>query len=333
MPALKLFATMWGLIEEAAGPYPLAKLPALVRKIKSLGYSGIEMPIAMAMKFGSSKFQELMEAEGMLYIAQVFSSGAPPTPGNLGIASEFGIEHLADNKENTRDVARHQAVWGAQVRECAKLGAVLHSVNSHTGKDYFNDAEADALFTYCVALEKELGIVINHETHRARILYSPWPAPRIFDAHPQLHYTFDLSHFSVVTETGAADPEVNAVVAKLTPRVRHVHARVGFEEGPQVPDPRGPIWAPYMAGYMKWWRAVYEAAIARGDAVMSTTPECACARACGAPPLGPCPPPCARALTLPRRPSPAPLPLQSAPSCMHGCARTRPAPCPAAPTR
>ena len=244
MPALKLFATMWGLIEEAAGPYPLAKLPALVRKIKSLGYSGIEMPIAMAMKFGSSKFQELMEAEGMLYIAQVFSSGAPPTPGNLGIASEFGIEHLADNKENTRDVARHQAVWGAQVRECAKLGAVLHSVNSHSGKDYFNNAEADALFTYFVALEKELGIVINHETHRARILYSPWPTPRVFSKHPALHFTADLSHFSCVTETGAGDPEVCKVVALITPRVRHVHARVGFVRAHKFPTQGPPFGNP-----------------------------------------------------------------------------------------
>ena len=97
--------------------------------------------------------------------------------------------------------------------------------------------------------------------------------PRLFEAHPALHYTADLSHFSVVTETGAGDPEVNKVVSMITPRVRHVHARVGFEEGPQVPDPRGPIWVPYMAGYMQWWRAIYQAALDRGDAVVTTTPE------------------------------------------------------------
>jgi hypothetical protein len=63
------------------------------------------------------------------------------------------------------------------------------------------------------------------------------------------------------------------VVRELTPRVRHVHARVGFEEGPQVPDPRGPRWAPYLEGYKAWWAAIYDAAAARGDAVVSTTPE------------------------------------------------------------
>ena len=273
MPELKLFATAWGLLEEAAGPYPLESLPQIVKKLKSLGYSGIEIPITFAMKFGSSKFARLLEEEGMLFIAQVFSSGAPPTPGNLSVPSEFGLEHLPDNSDNTRDVARHKAVWGQQVQECAKIRHVLHSVNSHTGKDYFTPAEADDLFAYCVKLEKELGLVVNHETHRARILYSPWPTPRVFEAHPELHFTADLSHFSVVTETGADDPEVNKVVSLITPRTRHVHARVGFQEGPQVPDPRGPIWVPYMAGYMQWWKGIYLASMARGDAVMTTTPE------------------------------------------------------------
>ena len=244
-----------------------------MRKLKSLGYAGIEIPIAFVMKFGPAAFRELLEAEGMLFIAQVFSSGAPPTPGNLGFPSAAGIEHPKDNAGNTRDVENHKRVWGGQCREAALLKPVLYAINSHTGKDYFSPAEADDLLAFCVALEKELGVTINHETHRARILYSPWPVPRIFDAHPELHYTADLSHFSVVTETGADDPEVCKVVAQITPRTRHVHARVGFQEGPQVPDPRGPLWAPYMEGYKRWWAAIYAARVAAGAETVSTTPE------------------------------------------------------------
>ena len=306
MPELRIYATVWGLIEQAGGPFPLDKLPQLCAKLKALGYAGIEIPIAFVMQFGSSKFAALMTSLGMTFIAQVFSSGGPPTPGNLGIASEFGIAHPADAAA-TRDVATHKAVWGAQVQECARLRAVLQSVNSHTGKDYFTSEEADGMLAYCVALEKETGLVINRalcagaysaggaaafvslpslppcqfcapsphadETHRARILYSPWQVPRVFAAHPELHYTADLSHFSVVTETGADDPEVCTVVSLLTPRTRHVHARVGFPEGPQVPAVTGPLWAPLMAGYMAWWRGIYQAALARGDAVVTTTPE------------------------------------------------------------
>jgi hypothetical protein len=41
MPRQLMFATVWGLLDTAAGPYPLDKLPAIVRKVRSLGYAGI----------------------------------------------------------------------------------------------------------------------------------------------------------------------------------------------------------------------------------------------------------------------------------------------------
>ena len=272
-----LFACAWGQLDLSAGRYPLEALPALLDKYKALGYSGIEIPICFVMKYGSKRFEALLAAKGMRFVAQIFSSGAkptggPPTPGNLGIASQFGIGHAADPEES-RDVAAYCAIWAAQLRECAELRAVLHAVTSHTGKDYFTEAEADEHFAFCVALEKELGIAVNHETHRARILYSPWVVARILAKHPELHLCADLSHFSNVAESGPHEPEINKVVALLAPRVRHVHARVGFEEGPQILDPRLPTWAPYLEGYKLWWKSIYELSKARGDAVFSTTPE------------------------------------------------------------
>ena len=43
--------------------------------------------------------------------------------------------------------------------------------------------------------------------------------------------------------------------------------------GPQVPDPRGPAFAPYLSGHLKWWDAIYALAGSRGDSTVSTTPE------------------------------------------------------------
>jgi hypothetical protein len=229
------------------------------------------------MQYGSKRFESLLASKSMRFVAQIFSSGAkpaggPPTPGNLGIASQFGIEHARDPEES-RDVKAYCAIWAAQLRECAELRSVLKGVTSHTGKDYFSEAEADEHFEFCVALEKELAIEVNHETHRARILYSPWVVPRILARHPELRLCADLSHFSNVAESGPHEPEMNKVVALLAPRVRHVHARVGFEEGPQILDPRLPQWAPYLEGYMLWWRAIYEHSKLRGDLEFSSTPE------------------------------------------------------------
>ncbi len=269
-----MYITAWGVLEVAGGPVSLANLALVCDKVKALGYSGIELPVAFAMQYGSSKFQALFQEKGLQWIAQVFSSGVPPIPGNLGVASEFGIEHPSDaTASGTHDVAHHKKIWTAQVQEAAKLRPILRSITSHTGKDYYTDAEADDMFSHCVKVEEELGVQVNHETHRARILYSPWVASRVVERHPKLHLCADLSHFSVVAEAGMADPELNKVVAQLTPRIRHIHARVGFEEGPQVPDPRGPRWRPYFNGYMKWWEAIYKARMALGDSSMSTTPE------------------------------------------------------------
>lgn len=121
-----MFATAWGLIEKFGGLDTLdSTISAIVPKLKSLGYAGLEMPIAFAMKYGSAKFLALLESNEMLYIAQVFTSAAPPTPGNLDIPSEHGIVHLPDSS-STRDVERHKAVLEAQVRVFPfHLGCIL----------------------------------------------------------------------------------------------------------------------------------------------------------------------------------------------------------------
>jgi sugar phosphate isomerase/epimerase len=251
MPRQELYAVAWGLIKDAGGRYELSV--DLLRKLRSLGYAGIEVTVASIMDFDNKAgkagaFAAALAETNTRVIAGVFSSGAPPIPGNLSIPSLIGITHRSDaSMTGTRDVNAHFDIWSAQVREALALGPVLAGVNSHSGKDYFSEAEADTFFRLAADFEAAeatpKGVKITHETHRARVLYTPWVVPRILAAHPKIRYCADLSHWSVVTETGTEDPEVNRVVNLISPFVRHVHARVGFEEGPQVPDPRGPEWA------------------------------------------------------------------------------------------
>lgn len=183
-----------------------------------------------------------------------------------------------DDTVDFHNVKAHQAVWRGQIAEIEAIRDVVHAVTSHTGRDYFTQEEADDMFAYCIAVEKETGLQINHETHRARMLYSPWVMARFLAKHPDLHLVADYSHFSVVAELGGAVKDLYStplkqVIALCNPRVRHIHGRVGFEEGPQIPDPRTPTWSPYMEGYMVWWKGIIEARAAAGQAVLSTTPE------------------------------------------------------------
>jgi hypothetical protein len=58
------------------------------------------------------------------------------------------------------------------------------------------------------------------------------------------------------------DQEEDVALACL--RTRHIHGRVGYPEGPQVPDPRAPEWAPHAARHEMWWDAILNNLIAIG---------------------------------------------------------------------
>ena len=74
--------------------------PAILDKVKALGYTGVEATVAHVMKFGSARFLAAMKERNLKWVAQIFSSGPnPPCPGNLGIASEFGFLHEKDSKD------------------------------------------------------------------------------------------------------------------------------------------------------------------------------------------------------------------------------------------
>ena len=51
---------------------------------------------------------------------------------------------------------------------------------------------------------------------------------------------------------GMPPPTTLKVIEDLAPQVYHTHCRVGYDHGPQVPDPRAPEWLPYMEGHERW---------------------------------------------------------------------------------
>lgn len=93
--------------------------------------------------------------------------------------------------------------------------------------------------------EKE-GIAIYHETHRGRILYNPWITRDICKVFPTLKLTADLSHWCVVAErifdpASGLDDDWQEILDIVSERTHHIHARVGYEEGPQVCISNGPF--------------------------------------------------------------------------------------------
>jgi len=75
---------------------------------------------------------------------------------------------------------------------------------------------------------------------------------------PQLKLVADLSHFLCVAETNPWDETLTDAVSEMAPQVHHIHARIGYDHGPQVADPRAPEWESYVKGHERWWRKIWK---------------------------------------------------------------------------
>jgi len=53
----------------------------------------------------------------------------------------------------------------------------------------------------------------------------------------------------------------------------HIHCRVGYENGPQVPDPSAPEWASHLEKFEEWWKMIIAEHEKRGEEELTLTPE------------------------------------------------------------
>jgi hypothetical protein len=145
----------------------------------------------------------------------------------------------------------------------------LH-INSHSGSDHFSDAEAQSFFSVALSIEKELGLIVSHETHRGRILSSPFTTQRLLQEFSSLKLTLDLSHWVLVCERQISIDEPAMQLA--IKRTWHIHARVGTPQHAQVTNPRTPTSSEHTCYFEAIWRRCIEHARETGRYV-SMTPE------------------------------------------------------------
>jgi hypothetical protein len=93
----------------------------------------------------------------------------------------------------------------------------------------------------------------------------------MLDQFANLRLCCDLSHWVCVCER-LIDSEL-AIIQQCAQHCIHLHARVGYEEGPQVPDPRAPEYARYVEAHERWWDLIWDAQQAQGHPYSTLTPE------------------------------------------------------------
>lgn len=210
-------------------------------RFHNVGYSAIECSLPEASQ--RSRFRALLAQHGFGYIAAIYTQGNTPQ--------------------------EHAASFAAQVDDALTMQPML--INCHSGRDAFTMDESAAFFEAALSIERAAGIDVAHETHRGRILYNPWITIQLIEQLPGLKLCADYSHWVCVAERLLMGCE--AILAACAPRVIHIHGRVGYEEGPQVPDPRAPEYAQHVAAHEIWWKQIATAQAAAGRSFLTLTPE------------------------------------------------------------
>ncbi len=210
-------------------------------KFAAFGYVGIECPLPAAGE--RDRFNRLLNEHHFEYIAMAFTNGATPS------------EHAADFRR--------------QIVEAKAAGAV--QVTVHSGRDSWSAGEAEAFYSEAEKIEADAGIAVAHETHRGRYFFNPWNTRHILDRLPRLSLCCDYSHWVCVAERLLDDCE--DILKLAGNRCIHLHARVGYEEGPQVPDPSAPEYARHLEAHEKWWDWIWQSQRDRRQSFTTLTPE------------------------------------------------------------
>jgi len=227
----------------------------LFAKLKAEGFVGIECCVGPFFPFKGheGRFKELLGKYQFDWIAQIHTCGYPIT---------------------SRKISDHLSSLRKFVKEGKELGATFF--NLHSGSDSWNFEEMIQFFEECLKIEKEEAFVLVHETHRRRCLWQPWMTRDILKRLPTLKVTADLSHWVCVAERIFDEhyddewPEIIQLVAK---NCYHIHARVGYAEGPQVPDPTAPEYKLEVESHEKWWGMIIASQKERGLNYCYVEPE------------------------------------------------------------
>ena len=233
------------LVRHLWGVDPTQGLEHYLPRWREAGYEVVESPCR-----GSEERDVLLrflKHSGWRWIAQVFSRDF--VPGGT--------------------VREHLDSMRGQIEDCLEQQPLF--INAHSGSDTWSLAEAEDFYGAALELEQRLGVAIAHETHRMRCFGNPWVTRTLLERFPKLKLTCDFSHWVCVAERLLEDCE--PIIHLAAQHCYHLHARVGYEEGPQVSDPRAPEWARHLAAHEKWWDIVWASQERRGLAVSTLTPE------------------------------------------------------------
>ncbi|CAE6720839.1 hypothetical protein R69927_01340 [Paraburkholderia domus] len=239
----ELFKTFWGF---DGGPHDAAPL------VRAAGFDGIEAPVPPG---GAEReaFAQAIADERLEFIAEITTAGS-----YVPERSATPAEHLRDLEE--------KIVWGKPLKP--------RFFNVMAGCDAWPAATQVDFFARAVEVAAKHEVTCSFETHRGRSFYNPWITRDVARAVPELKLTCDFSHWvSVCERLLDGDGGEWDTILELAPHAHHLHGRVGYPQGPQVPHPAAPEYADCLASHQRIWEALWSAQIDKGYTTTTMTPE------------------------------------------------------------
>ncbi|MDX1352518.1 MAG: sugar phosphate isomerase/epimerase [Thiomicrorhabdus sp.] len=237
---LKTFKTLWG----NTLPIDQACQDAIQK-----GFSGIEGQTPQQ-SVEQVKWQNTLQDTQCDYIAEIVTGGDYVPNRNWSLN-----QHLDDIKRQLDDSLPLNPLFATCI----------------TGCDAWEDAESIIFFEQAMKIADDYQIDLCFETHRSRSLFNPWITRKVVNALPEIKLTLDISHWCVVCER-LMDSEIDVMHA-IKNNAHHIHARVGYDQGPQVPHPAAPEYAQALKSHQRIWEMVWQAQLANGLEMTTLTPE------------------------------------------------------------
>ena len=176
------------------------------------------------------------------------------------------IAQIATRGDSPDDHIRNLLVDYEQALEAEPL-----FISSHTGSEWFSFNDNLRIFQAAEELGSKYGLPVRHETHRGRALFALNLTLPFLRALPDLRLTADFSHWFCVHEGNLENQQES--LSFVMERARHIHARVGFDQGPQISDPRNVSHKRWLDRSMELWKGIISHAESVGETTMTITPE------------------------------------------------------------
>lgn len=237
---LEIFKTMWGF----EGNFETA-----CREAKEAGFDGIEGRSPLD-RDAREHWKACLEKYDLFFIGEIVTGGdfVPARHDSLQ-------KHINDVEEGIKN----------------SLELNPRFMTCMGGCDAWSEEESMAFFKGAMEIAEKYQINISFETHRSRSLFTPWITRRMVEALPQMKLTMDISHWCVVSER-LMDTELDTIRA-IAPNVHHIHARVGYAQGAQVPHPAAPEYKEALVSHQECWEIVWDAQNVHEMQITTMTPE------------------------------------------------------------